>query len=405
MILKETLRQIVISQRDELSRQDIGLPREILSQIDYNSSHIIILSGIRRCGKSTLLRQIMQNVDNFYYINFEDPRTIDFEIADFQKLDAIFHEEFGQSHFYFFDEIQNVPQWERFVRQLHDRGEKIFITGSNSSLLSKELGTHLTGRHLTYELFPFSFTEYLQFTQQNASETSLTQYLTRGGFPEYLKSGNNDILRQLFQDIIVRDIVVRYGIREPRIIQELALFLLTNSGNRFSYNRLKNQFRLGSPNTAMNYTQYLEEAYLLFILNRFDFSFIRRREFEKKVYTIDTGMMNVNSASLSADWGRLLENAVFLHLRRYYNTIFYLQNRFECDFLVQDSRSIQQVIQVVFELTEDNLERELTGIKEAMRLTKAEKALIVTMNQEDEIDNIPVIPAWKWMTQPSNNFE
>ncbi len=404
MILKETLRQIVISQRDELSRQDIGLPREILSQIDYNSSHIIILSGIRRCGKSTLLRQIMQNVDNFYYINFEDPRTIDFEIADFQKLDAIFHEEFGQSHFYFFDEIQNVPQWERFVRQLHDRGEKIFITGSNSSLLSKELGTHLTGRHLTYELFPFSFTEYLQFTQQNASETSLTQYLTRGGFPEYLKSGNNDILRQLFQDIIVRDIVVKYGIREPRIIQELALFLLTNSGNRFSYNRLKNQFRLGSPNTAMNYTQYLEEAYLLFILNRFDFSFIRRREFEKKVYTIDTGMMNVNSASLSADWGRLLENAVFLHLRRHYNTIFYLQNRFECDFLVQDSRSIQQVIQVVFELTEDNLERELTGIKEAMRLTKAEKALIVTMNQEDEIDNIPVIPAWKWMTQPSNNF-
>jgi predicted AAA+ superfamily ATPase len=396
MMLKETLRDIVKLQRLELNLADVGVERELLKSIDLTSRHVAIISGIRRCGKSTLLRQIMQKLGSFYYFNFEDSRAASFELNDFDKLDAVFHEEFGETLYYFFDEIQNIPQWERFVRPLQDRGKKVFITGSNASLLSRELGSRLTGRHLTYELFPFSFAEMLQLTGKNPSIESFTEYCRSGGFPEFLKYQNPEILHQLFRDIITRDIVARYQIREHRLVLELAVYLLTNCGNEFSFNRLKNQFQFGSTNTAISYLSYLEDSYLFFTVPKFDFSYAKQRTHAKKVYSIDPGLSRANTASLSADQGRLLENIVFLQLLRPGNEVFYVKNQFECDFVTKQNHKITGAFQVCYQLTEENLPREQTGLKKAMAATGAREGIFLTFDQEDEIDGIRILPVWKW---------
>ena len=396
MILKETLRNIVKLQRNELNFTNTYIDRQLYNRIDFNSSHIIILSGIRRCGKSTLLLQIMKNQNSFYYFNFEDPRAVNFELGDFEKLDAIFHEEFGENNTYFFDEIQNIPEWERFVRRLQDNGKKVFITGSNASLLSKELGTKLTGRHLTYELFPFSFYEMLNFSSSDPTIEAFTKYSQDGGFPEYLKFHNIEILHQLFRDIISRDIVARYLIREQRKMLELAIYLVTNSGNEFSYNRLKNLFQLGSVNTAISYISHLEDSYLLFTVPKFDYSYSKQRSHAKKIYSIDSGLIKANTASFTFDQGRILETIVFLELKRQNKNIYYFKNNFECDFLIKENNKISRVYQVCYQLTDENVQRELSGLEHAMKRTEAKEGFILTFDQEDEINGIPVIPVWRW---------
>lgn len=396
MILKETLRQVVKRQFEQIESINSGIERELLKDIDHVSPHVIIISGIRRCGKSTLLLQIMKSLDNYYYFNFEDPRVVSFEVADFLKLDGVFHEEFGESQHYFFDEIQNVPDWERYIRTLQDQGKKVYITGSNASLLSRELGSRLTGRHLMYELFPFSYTEMLKLTDQSASLTSFNDYTTRGGFPEFLKYKNPAILHQLFQDIVIRDIIARYKLREHQTLLELALYLTTNNGNEYSHTRLKNQFQLGSTNTAISYLSYLEDSYLVCSLPRFSYSFSRQRSYARKIYSIDPGLSNANSASFSGDFGRHLESIVFLQLKRRYKSIYYLKNDFECDFLIKEGSAITTAIQVCYQLTGDNLQQEITGIKKAIERTGARKGVILTQNQDEIIDEIPVIPTWKW---------
>lgn len=395
MILKESLRNIVRTQRRDIDLSKTGIKREMLKKIDMRSPHIIILSGIRRCGKSTLLLQTMKTLDSYYFFNFEDPRAVSFELSDFQKLDEIFHEEFGESKYYFFDEIQNISDWERAVRTLQDRGKKIFITGSNASLLSKELGSRLTGRHLTYELFPFSLNEMLELSGQSFSLESFQDYVKNGGFPEFLKYKNVDILRQLFRDIITRDIITRHKIKEHKLLMEMAIFLLTNFGNEFSFNRLRNQFSLGSVNTVISYLSFLEDSYLLFTLPKFNFSYSKQRSGAKKVYAIDSGLIRANSASFSQDKGRLLENIFFLILKRKYREIFYYRNNFECDFLIKDGNSIIHTFQVCHTLTDENIEREKAGLMNAMEITGAPNGTIITFNQEDYVDDIPVTPIWK----------
>lgn len=396
MILKETLRNIIKSQRENLINPEKFLERELLPEIDRKSQHAVILSGIRRCGKSTLLLELMQTLNNYYYFNFEDPRSINLEVTDFEKMDQIFHEDFGESTSYFFDEIQNVPEWERFVRMLQDQGKKVYITGSNASLLSRELGTRLTGRHLSYELFPFSFNEMAGYLGKDPNLSTFEEYMQNGGFPEYLKFHNTDILHQLFRDIISRDIITRYKIREHRILIDLAIHLLTNSGNEFTFNRLKNQFNLGSTNTAISYLSYLEESYLLFTIPKFDYSFAKQRSHAKKVYSIDPGLSRANTASLSPDRGRILENIVLLELFRQKKKVFYLKNNFECDFIVQQKNQITEACQVCYELTEENMQREMAGLQHAKNLTGAQSGFILTYNQEDEINGVPVLPVWKW---------
>jgi len=400
MMLKETLRSIVKAQQRELKSSEQGIERAMAQKIDLLLPFAVILSGIRRCGKSTLLRQVMAATNSSYYFNFEDPRATSFELNDFQKLDEIFSEEYDESDNYFFDEIQNVEKWELFVRTMLDKKKHFFITGSNASLMSKELGTRLTGRHLKQELFPFSYCEFLNFTSRKKGADSFGEYMRKGGFPEYLKYGRSDILQELFNDIIMRDIVVRHKLRSPKAIKEMALFLISNIGVEFSYNNLAKAFSLGSTNSAIAFVSYLEDSYLLFTVSKFDYSLKKQAVNPKKIYLIDNGLADVNSISFSSNMGRMLENSVFLELRRAGKEVFYFRENKECDFLVKEKNAIVNAIQVCYELNEDNKKREFEGLIEAMEKFDLPEGLVLTYDQADELEisgkTIKIKPAWQW---------
>ncbi len=405
MILKETLRNVVKAQRAELEKLDSGISREVLGSIDLSLPFAAVLAGVRQCGKSTLLHQLMNNTGAFHYFNFEDPRVAGFEVGDFARLEEVFAEESSSVDTYFFDEIQNVSKWELYVRSALERKKHFAITGSNASLLSAELGTRLTGRHLNTELFPFSYSEYLEYLKQKPGPKTITQYLQQGGFPHYLALNRSDILQELFADILMRDIAVRHQIRNVKPLRELALHLLSNVGKDVSYNKLAKAFSLGSTNTAMDWISYYEDSYLLFQLPKFDYSLKKQAVNPRKIYSIDNGLTAVNTASFSPDLGRGLENVMFLALRRAYGqgNLYYFREKGECDFVVREKGKVTQAVQVCHELHEEDRKREVDGLTESMKALDLAQGTIVTLDQEDhfEVDGlkVTVVPAWKWLTE------
>ncbi|WP_298274761.1 AAA family ATPase [Ferroplasma sp.] len=227
------MRTIVEEQKNQILVAENIIKREALSKISINLPYAIKISGIRRAGNSTLLQQLFQKFPDFYYFNFEYTRLIDFEAIDFEKLDQVLLEEYGPSKLYIFDEILNIKSWEIFVRSRLDNGKQFFITRSNACMLSRELGTRLTGRHISVELFPFSYHEELQFYNKGSSIEAFDEYFTDGGFPEYLKYKQPAILQELLMDIIYRDIVIRHSIRNAKSLHEMAIYLLANTGKDF----------------------------------------------------------------------------------------------------------------------------------------------------------------------------
>ncbi|HSW56639.1 MAG TPA: ATP-binding protein [Ignavibacteriaceae bacterium] len=400
MVLKEALAKTLAAQKENILSTDKGIEREMLAKIKLVPGYASVISGIRRSGKSTLLRQLISDSTEFNYLNFEDVRIFGFELKDFKRLEDIFSEE-GFSDLYFFDELQNVEGWERYIRTLLDNKKTVVITGSNASLLSKELGSKLTGRHLRYELFPFSFKEFLSFKETKPSLNSFEEYLQSGGMPENIKLQNDMILQELFNDIIARDITVRYNLRNPKLVKELALYLLSNVGKEFSFQKLRKMYDLGSVNTIISLIGYYEDSYLLFTVPQFDFSFRSRLVNAKKVYAIDTGLIKANSVSFSQDRGRMLENVVFIHLKRLGREVFYFKKNNECDFISRDASKKLELFQVCFELNEDNKDREISGMLAAMDYTKQKSGIILTLDLTDELEfdkkTIYVKPVWKWL--------
>lgn len=396
MILKDQLEKIVLSQSEWLYRSDRQISRELMDRIRIHQSWVNIINGIRRCGKSTLLQQLMEFYQQPAYFNFEDHRAYNFEIEDFEKLDQILDKQKPDA--WFFDEIQNVPGWERYIRSAHDKGKTVFLTGSNASLLSKELGTKLTGRYLTHVLYPFSYREFLIYKDIEPSAESFKKYMAFGGFPEYIRNEQIDILQQLLEDVITRDVIVRYEIRQEEILKALTLFLISNSGKEFSYNKLSKRFHTGSVNTIISYIGFLANSYLLSSLPFFSSSIKKQLANPKKMYAIDTGLINANTLSFSDDLGRILETIVYIELCRHKYEIFYHKSDYECDFVVKDANRKLQAIQVCYELENENLDREINGIKE-LESWHLSKKLIITLNQEDRFGDIHVLPAWKWLTE------
>src|SRR3989338_7192810 len=397
MITKETLKDIARKQTgmssDSIIRRDL--------EINTNTSHAVIISGIRRCGKSILLHLLMNGYKHPNYFNFEDPRLEEFKVHDFEKL-TLALQELNDSDVFFFDEIQNVPAWENYVRSLLDQKKKVFLTGSNASLLSKELGTKLTGRNLRYELFPFSFIEFCRFKKKEPSYKIFEEYAEEGGFPEYVKYKDEKILHDVYFDIIYRDVITRHKIKEENVLKQLTTFLISNVGKEFSYNSLRKLFSLGTANTPLNYISYLEDSYILFIIHKFDYSLKKQAVNPKKVYVIDNALANSVSSRFTIDKGRMLENLVFLELRKKHQNIYYFKNEGECDFVTQDRTEVSGVYQVCFEIHPDNVDRELDGLIEAVKQTKAKKYVLLTMNQEETFVKdgvtIPCLPVWKWMS-------
>jgi len=398
-MLKIQIASTVVDQQKNLKEKRLYTKRHISKRIKdfYSTNHILIITGVRRCGKSTLLKELFVHYGSSGYCNFEDPRLNSFRLNDFQKLMEVFHEMGLESGIYFLDEIQNIPQWELYIRAGQDRGLKFYITGSNSRMFSRELGSRLTGRHIQFELFPFSYSEYLSHTGLEKGVVSFQQYLEKGGFPEYLDREYPEILQQLLMDIIHRDLVVRHGIREESQVKDLVVYLLNNISKEFSYNNLSKVFSFGSVNTVISYLDFLEESFLIFKVLKYDFSLKKRQVNPRKIYAVDPGLVRVNSYQPDRDLGRLLENIVFLGLRRKSQEICYHKQKKECDLIELQKGKPVQSIQVCWELNDDNLVRELEGLREAISYTKAEKGIILTYNQEDEVEGFPVIPVWKWL--------
>jgi predicted AAA+ superfamily ATPase len=399
MVLKSEIEQAYFTQQKIIKAKVEFAPRTYLNKIKGKGSHIEVLSGIRRCGKSTLMKLLMQKIKKpIAYFNFEDARINGFEVNDFQKLDEIIGK--GKAA-YFFDEIQNIASWEIFIRQLHERGEKVYITGSNASLLSKELGTRLTGRHLRHELFPFSFQEFLVFKKLKYTVAAFEKYMELGGFPEYLRDPNPEVLQTLLRDIVLRDIAIRYGIKNSKTLMDLTLYLISNIGKEVSYNNLKKTFNIGSANSVSDYLTWLEDTYVLFYLPRFSWSAKSVAINPRKVYAIDNGLVNANSLSFSKDKGRLLENLVYQFLRQKQYQLFYFRENKECDFVVFEKNKCKQVIQVCSQIDSDNKARELDGLIEAMEFFKLKEGFIITLNQKDKLGfngkTVYLIPAFEFI--------
>ncbi|MCK5625200.1 ATP-binding protein [Candidatus Pacearchaeota archaeon] len=403
MLTKAKLKEIIEIQNKEIKKRTNFVERDKLKDTHISKSFARIISGIRRCGKSTLLIQLMKKEKKVYYLNLSDPRLQGFEFKHFMLADEIFKELFGEKGVYFFDEIQEISEWEKYIRFLVDNKSKVVLTGSNASMLSKELGTKLTGRHLTTELFPFSYKEFLIFTKLKPEIKSYKKYFQKGGFPEYLENDLDEILHELLKDVVIRDVAIRHNIKNLNNLNKLVNYLITNVGKEFSYNSLKKIIHIASVQTVIDFISYLEDSYLVFTLPKFDYSFKKQQVAPKKIYSIDNGLSNANSISFSKDVGKMLENQVFLELKRKGGELFYFQEKGECDFLVKEKNKITKAIQVCYELNDENINREVDGILEAVKKFKLKEALIITFNQEDKIikDNlkIKVIPIWRWLLE------
>jgi uncharacterized protein len=411
-MIKSNLRQVITDQEEVFRGREKLTDRNI--PIDFISSpKISVITGIRRCGKSTLMKIISGKFKNFCYLNFEDERLLDFNYENFNDLLELFYETSGNNpDAFFFDEIQNVYGWEKFVRRLFREKKKVFITGSNAKLLSSEFSTSLTGRYIKKELYPFSYKEFLK-TKDIEFEKKLStskkgevkryfnEYIKTGGFPEYIKSKNKDELSQLYRDILIKDLIVRFGIRDTKSFRELSLYLLSNISSLYSYNNLAKLLNIKSTNSVKNYIEFLEEAYLFFSVSKYEYSIKKQIIQNKKIYSIDTGIYNAVSFTFSENRGRQLENIVFLELKRKDNEVYYYKNKNECDFIVVKNNKPFTAIQITETLNNVNRDRELNGLTEAMESYNIKSGLVLTYDQFDEIslnkNKITVLPIWYWI--------
>jgi len=382
MVSLQQIEDVIQFQKKSVQRKVLGTQREAMTDYVLTENFANIITGIRRCGKSTLMHQLLNlNKETALFLNFEDPRLAGFELDDFRRLDEII-EKYNITHL-FFDEIQMLSNWEWYVRQKLDENYFVVVTGSNANLLSRELGTKLTGRHLSSELFPFSYNEFLVFSKLENSSESALKYLKTGGFPEYLKTNNPLVLHHLWDDILYRDIAVRYGVRDVQTLRKLAIYLLSNIGKSYSATKLSQLFHFKSVSTLLEYISFLENSYLIVNVPMFSYSLKAQVRNPKKVYTIDLGLFTNLSIVFTEENGRRLENVVFLHLRRSYTSIYYFKEKYECDFIVFEKEQVKAVYQVCYDFTYENQEREINGAKEAMQFFSLKKAIIVTQNQAD----------------------
>ncbi|MBI1970269.1 ATP-binding protein [Candidatus Woesearchaeota archaeon] len=419
---------VLIEQNKQWQGDDlpISVPRQVLQEISlYSSSRqIIVITGIRRSGKSTVLRQIQQQLieskvpaKNILFLNVEHP-LLDAYRTEVKYLEQAFNEFLSLTLpegkvFVLLDEIQFFKHWQVFVKSRYELGQvKFFLTGSNSWLLSSEYASLLSGRTIHLELFPFSFKEYLLAkgintatklsiaTKQSEIIQQLPFFLSWGGFPEIVLSSDDATRRELlsnyYQNILLRDIVPRFKIANSREIQELARYLFSSIGKIASYSKLGKAVGI-SDKTVKEYLHYFSQAYLLFEVNQYFPSLKRQMANPKKIYAGDNGFAEALSFRFSEDKGRFLENAVFLELKRRKKEVYYSNGKHECDFVVKEGRKIIETIQVCTALSDENKKREIAGLQEAMHRFGVKKGIILTLEQEEKIGNILVLPVWKWL--------
>lgn len=426
---KNKLKKVIIDQREEiesLSSRIKIIERSCFEEYKryIESTQIKVITGVRRCGKSILSYQLLKD-KQFAYINFDDEKLVNLTAEDLNDVLEVFYEVYGDFKYILLDEVQNIEGWELFVNRLQRQGFNVVVTGSNANLLSKELSTHLTGRHITLTLFPFSFREYIKYQEfylKNIEKLStkergflkkkLEEYILIGGFPEVVKdtANKNIYLQPLYSNILNKDIIIRYKIKYSKTLTDIANSLMSNTGSYVSFNKIKNIFNLKSVHTALNYLSYLEEAFLFFFVPRFSYKAKERMVAVRKVYSIDTGMINTLGVNFSQNIGKIYENIVFLGLLRrstlLKSGVYYWQDLYqnEVDFVLSNGKEIKELIQVCYDTSNDDTKkREVNALVKASKELGCKKLFVITDDYENEEISagrkIKFIPLWKWLLE------
>ncbi|MEW6556993.1 MAG: ATP-binding protein [Elusimicrobiota bacterium] len=399
------------------------------------SNVILAIIGIRRAGKSYLMRQIAKNLisdnfklENILVVNFEDQRFTNLYPEILQEIYETYLEFLkpSQKPFIFLDEVHNVPNWERWVRTIHElRKAKIVISGSSSKLLAGELATLVTGRHLDVYVYPLDFCEFLYFrdtpikdqldiiSKKIEIKSFLREYMEWGGFPEaVLSEDKKRLLLTYFDDILTKDVEKRYKIKKVEVLRTLARFYLTNTAKPITFNSVRKVLNTATV-TVEKFSAYLEAANLIFFVKRFSYSVKEQEKAARKVYTTDVGLANAIGFRFSENWGRLIENIVAIKLNKEQKfnpnlEIYYWKNNNkEVDFIIKDGLQVKELIQVCWDISDyDVKKRELKAMTKALDEFKLNKGLIITGDYEnkEKIDNkiIEFIPIWKWLLRNFN---
>lgn len=390
---------------------------------------IISVSGVRRAGKSYILRQIAKDVSeelgekNVLYVNFEE---VGFdESLDQYFLNKIYHAFLEivkpeKKPYIILDEIQEVNGWEKFVRSIHEKDEaKIIVTGSSAKLMSEELATLLSGRDVRLEIFPLSFPEFLRFKGKEVKNKlnllkrktdilrELREYLQLGGYPEVVLEENEvkkiKILKRYYDTIILKDVERRFGLRNPMKLEALARFYISNTASSITYRSVSRALDIPIK-TVERYSKHLESSCMMFFIKKFSFSVPEQENSPRKIYSIDNGLITSKGFNFSKDHGKYLENFVAVELSRTRTDIYYYRSTSgnEVDFIIKKGTRVIEMIQVCFDPTSGTTEeREIKALLLASKELKCNNSLVITWDHEEEKEvkgkNIRFVPLWKWL--------
>lgn len=413
------LGDVVLTQKREMEQRlaDLFIPRDVSVPKGMERLVCVVL-GPRRAGKSLYAMHRVASLGRFGYVNFDDERLA--RLEDFDPLLAAIQSVYRKPEHLLLDEVQNVRGWELLVNRLQRQGYRLTVTGSNAHLLSSELATHLTGRHLPIVLFPFSFSEYLKVrvTQPTEAEQreAFRSYAEVGGYPEPLVSRmpHKEYLTTLVRSTLYKDVVARHRVRAAQSLDDLFTHLMANCARPYSWNSLSLAFGGRSVHTLQSYVRYFEEAFLLFSVSRFSFKTREQSKAPRKLYCTDNGLVSSASFRFSADTGRLYENLVAIALRR-----LALAHRIECyywqgerqeevDFVVKQGRAVTALLQVCADASDPQVRRrEIRSLIRAGAELKCTNRILLTESEEGEERvswygtraRIRVRPLWRWLQQ------
>ncbi len=427
--MKETFKKIIKEFHEN--------PLPELKKRDYNileSEEISVLVGLRRVGKTYLMFQKIKELLNsgieihrIIFLNFEDERLNNLKTEDLDKLleayYELYHENVSKLIYLFFDEIHAAPNWSLFLKRLYEKKQYIiFVSGSSSKLLSSEIATELRGRTITRKIYPLSFIEFLRFKEfeydknikfskdRFAIKKLFDEFLVYGGYPAVSKYKDKiekeSTISSYLELMIYKDLVERYKIRNTILLKSLIKYFVTNTAKTISinsfYESIKNEMN-ASKDAVWEYFSYLEDIGFFFTLGKFSYSMKKQINSIKKVYLADNGFKKVYGFNFSEESGRLLENLVFIELKRRNNEIYYYSEKGECDFIIKNKLKIAEAMQVCYQLDNKNKEREIKGLIEAMDEFKLNHGLILTYDQDEEIriknKKITVMPVWQWLLE------
>lgn len=422
-IFKKLITDFIEKDIKNIQKREYAIPLE--------SKKIISLIGVRRSGKSSLLFDTINQLrkiqpkENIIYINLEDDRLYPLKLASLDTVLEAYYELYphkkDEKIYLFLDEVQVVENWELYIRRVYDTENiQIYITGSSAKLLSTEIATSLRGRTITYEIFPFSFKEYLEYKNITINlysskslsfiNNELENYLFDGGFAETIgedKSISRKILSDYLELIVYKDIVDRYNISNRSLLKSLNKYCFTNLATLVSFTKLYNEFKsqgfkIGK-DTIFNYLSHLEDAYAIFTLPIYRNSVKEEQRNPKKVYAIDNGFKKIYDYAMGEDKSKLYENIVFLHLRRQTKDLYYFKQNQEVDFYAR-IESKEYLINVSYIIEDEKTrKRELDGLLEAMAYFKLSEAYLITKDEESvvEIENktIFIKPLYKYLLE------